>query len=168
VRVVWKHFPLDFHPNAPLAHLASMAASEQGKFWEMHDKIFAAQDKMNQAQYDAYAKELGMDVKRFDAAIREARGKTTIDTDAAEGKSLGVTGTPAFFVNGKFLSGAKPYDEFAAAINAELTRLNLTIPPAAQQAGAGGAPPGGAPAAGAPGAAQPQAKGTASKGAPGP
>lgn len=161
--MVWKHFPLPFHPNAPLAHLAVMAASEQGKFWEMHDKIFAAQDKMNQAQYDAYAKDLGLDVKRFDAAIREARGKTTIDTDAAEGKSLGVTGTPAFFVNGKFLSGAKPYDEFATVINAELTRLKVPIPPAAQQAGA--AP--GAAAAGAPGAAQPS-KGAAPKGAPGP
>jgi protein-disulfide isomerase len=131
-----------------------VAAGEQGKFWEMHDKIFAAQDKMNQAQYDTYAKELGLDVKRFDAAIKEARGKAAIDADAAEGKSLGVSGTPAFFVNGKFLSGARPYEDFAASINAELTRLNLTIPPAAQQAG-----PTGAPAAGA---------GTAPKGAPGP
>ena len=164
MRVVWKHFPLPMHPNAALAALASMAAAEQGKFWEMHDRIFAAQDKMNQAQYDAYAKELGMDVKRFDAAIREARGKPAIDGDKAEGNSLGVTGTPAFFVNGKFLSGAKPYDEFAAVINAELARMNLQIPPAAQKASPGGAPAAGAPAAGPPGA---PAAGTAPKGAPG-
>jgi protein-disulfide isomerase len=133
-----------------------MAAAEQGKFWEMHDRIFAAQDKMNQAQYDTYARDLGMDVKRFDASIKEARGKATIDADATEGKSLGVTGTPAFFVNGKFLSGARPYEDFAASINAELTRLKLTIPPAAQQAA--GPAAAGAPAAGA----------NAPKGAPGP
>lgn len=125
----------------------------------MHDKIFAAQDKMNQAQYDIYAKDLGLDVKRFDAAIKEARGKATIDADAAEGKALGVSGTPAFFVNGKFLSGARPYEDFAASINAELTRLKLTIPPAAQQAGAP------APAAG---AQAPPAQPAAAKGAPGP
>ena len=110
----------------------------------MHDKIFGAQDKMNRAQYEQYAKDLGLDVKRFKESIDTARGKSLIDADKAEGTSLGVTGTPAFFVNGHFLSGAKPFNEFATVINAELQKQNIPIPAAAQQANA--APPaGGAP-----------------------
>jgi protein-disulfide isomerase len=137
VRIVWKHFPLDFHPKAPLAHLASAAAAEQGKFWEFHDRIFANQQKMDKDQYVQYAQQLGMDVKKFEDSLNKARGKSGIDGDANEGKSLGVTGTPAFFVNGKFLSGAKPFNEFAQAINAELTRLKLPVPASAQQPAAG-------------------------------
>lgn len=97
---------------------------------------------MDKDAYVRYAKELGLDVKRFEDAMNTAKGKPVIDADLAEGKSLGVTGTPAFFVNGRFLSGAKPFPEFAAAINAELTRMKLPIPAAAQQAAAGGAPAG--------------------------
>ena len=126
------------------AAMAAQAANEQGKFWPMHDKIFAAQDKMNRTQYEQYAKDLGLDVKRFKESLDTARGKQVIDADKAEGTSLGVTGTPAFFVNGKFLSGAKPFNEFAAAINAELQKQNIPIPAAAQQA-AGAPPAGGAP-----------------------
>ena len=135
VRIVWKHFPLDFHAKAPLAHLASVAALEQGKFWEFHDKVFGNQQKLDRPQYVQYARQLGMDVGRFEQALNTARGKGAIDTDASEAKSIGVTGTPAFFVNGRFLSGAKPFNEFAQAINAELTRLKLPIPAAAQPAG---------------------------------
>jgi len=126
------------------AAMAAQAANEQGKFWPMHDKIFAAQDKMNRAQYEQYAKDLGLDVKRFKESLDTARGKQAIDADKAEGTSLGVTGTPAFFVNGKFMSGAKPFNEFAVAINAELQKQNIPIPAAAQQA-AGAPAAGGAP-----------------------
>ena len=140
MRIAWKHFPLDFHAKSPLAHLASVAANDQGKFWPFHDKVFGAQAKLDKETYLLYAKELGLDVKRFEDALNTARGKAAIDADLAEGKSLGVSGTPAFFVNGKFLSGAQPFEKFAAAINAELTRLKIPIPAAAQQAAAGGAP----------------------------
>lgn len=129
--MVWKHFPLDFHKDAPLAAIAGAAAYEQGKFWEFHDKIFQNQPKIQRDFLLQYAKEIGLDMKRFQDALDTARGKPAIDADAAEGKSLGVTGTPAFFINGRFLSGAKPFEEFAQAINAELTRLKLPIPPAA-------------------------------------
>ena len=140
MRVAWKHYPLDFHQKAPLAHLASAAAHEQGKFWPFHDRVFAAQNALDKDAYMRYARELGLDVKRFEESLNAARGKAAIDADLAEAKSLGVTGTPAFFVNGRFLSGAKPFSEFANVINAELTRLKLPIPPAAQQAGAAVAP----------------------------
>jgi protein-disulfide isomerase len=115
------------------AALAAMAAHEQGKFWDFHDKIFANQQKMNRDQYLVYAKELNLDVAKFTQALDTAKFKAQIEADSAEAKTLGVGGTPAFFVNGKFLSGAKPFAEFATAINAELKRLNLPIPPGAPQ-----------------------------------
>jgi len=110
-----------------------MAAHEQGKFWEMHDKLFANQQKLSRDQYIAYAKELKLDMPKFQQAMDDAAVKAKISADSAEAAALGVTGTPAFFVNGKFLSGAKPFDEFAKAVNAELKRLNLPIPAGAPQ-----------------------------------
>ncbi len=116
------------------AALASMAAHEQGKFWEYHDKLFANQAKFQKDQLLQYAKDVGLDVKRFEQALTAARGKPAIDADVAEANALGATGTPAFFVNGHYLSGAKPFDEFAQAINGELTRLKVPLPPAAPAA----------------------------------
>ena len=129
--MVWKNLPLSFHPNAMPAALAAMAANDQGKFWEMHDKIFANQQKMSRDQYIAYAKELKLDVAKFTKDLDAAAFKPQIEADMADAGKLGVSGTPGFFVNGKFLSGAKPFGEFATAINAELKRLNLPIPPGA-------------------------------------
>jgi len=115
------------------AALAAMAAHEQGKFWEFHDKLFANQKVLNRDQYLTYAKELKLDVAKFQQALDGAKFKAHIEADAAEAGKLGVSGTPEFFVNGKFLSGAKPFAEFATVINAELKRLNLPIPPGAPQ-----------------------------------
>ena len=134
MRIVWKHNPLPFHPFAMPSALASMAAYEQGKFWEYHDKLFANQQKLTHDDLVRYAKEVGLDIGRFESALNSARGKPAIDADVAEGKSLGVTGTPAFFINGHFLSGAKPFEEFAQVINGELARLKLPVPPAAAAA----------------------------------
>ena len=113
------------------AALAAMAANDQGKFWEFHDRLFANQQKLNRDQYLAYAKELKLDVAKFTKDLDGAKFKAQIDADANEAKALGITGTPGFFVNGRFLSGAKPFGEFATVINAELKRLNLPIPPGA-------------------------------------
>jgi len=118
-----------------LAHLASVAAFEQGKFWEFHDKVFTNQPKIQREFLLQYAREVGLDMKGFQQALDTARGKGTVDADMAEGNSLGSFGTPAFFVNGHYLSGAKPFDEFAKVINAELTRLNLPIPASAAKSG---------------------------------
>ena len=127
--MVWKNLPLSFHQNARPAALAAMAANEQGKFWEFHDKLFANQKDLSKDAYVRYAQELGLDMKRFQDAFTAEKFKGHVDADSAEAAALGVTGTPAFFVNGKFLSGAKPFEEFAKVINAELQRLNLPIPP---------------------------------------
>jgi protein-disulfide isomerase len=128
VRIVWKHLPLDMHKNAMSAHLAAMAADRQGKFWEFHDKLFANQQQLNLDAYKRHARDLKLDVARFEKDLADLELKKRIDADKAEATSLGVTGTPGFFVNGRFLSGAKPFEEFAKVINAELGRLNVPVP----------------------------------------
>lgn len=120
VRIAFKHMPLSMHPNAPDAHAAAEAAHRQGKFWEMHDRIFADQAAMSPEKYQQYARELGLDLAKFDRDLADASVKQRIDADAAEAMRLGVTGTPAFFVNGKYSSGAKPFEAFKEMIDAEL------------------------------------------------
>ncbi len=131
MRIVWKDRPLDFHKDAPLAALAGRAAFEQGKFWEFHDKVFAGQPKIQREFLLQYAKDVGCDMKRFEEALTTARGKPAIDADVAEANSVGATGTPAFFINGRFLSGAQPFESFAQIINEELAKRKIPIPPGA-------------------------------------
>jgi protein-disulfide isomerase len=132
VRIVWKHNPLPFHKDAPLAHAASLAADRQGKFWEYHDKLFANQKALKPENLEGYAQELGLDMEKFRKDLANTENSKRIDADKAEAQSLQATGTPAFFVNGRYLRGAKPFEEFAKVINAELTRLNLPVPSEAQ------------------------------------
>ena len=113
------------------AAVAARAAYEQGKFWEYHDKLFANQQKLAHDDLLRYAREVDLDVGRFESALTSARSRPVIDADAAEAKALGATGTPAFFINGRYLSGARPFNDFAQLINAELVRLKLPVPPAA-------------------------------------
>jgi protein-disulfide isomerase len=120
VRIVFKHLPLSMHPKAPAAHAAAEAAHRQGKFWEMHDKIFADQQGMSPEKYVEYAQQIGLDLERFKQDVASAEVKQRIEADTSEASKLGVTGTPAFFVNGRFLSGAQPYSAFKALIDEEL------------------------------------------------
>lgn len=120
VRIVFKHLPLGMHPNAPAAHAAAEAAHRQGKFWPMHDKIFANQKEMSAEKYREYAREIGLDLKRFDRDAADAAVKQRIDADAAEAARLGVNGTPAFFVNGRYLMGAVPFEEIKALLDEDL------------------------------------------------
>ena len=120
VRVAWRDLPLPFHPNAMPAAIAARAAGEQGKFWEMHDKIFADQQHLDRETYEKYAGELGLNMGKFKAALDAQKGKEAIEADAAAGGKIGARGTPAFFINGKFLSGAQPFEAFKAKIDEEL------------------------------------------------
>ena len=120
VRIVFKHLPLGMHPKAPAAHAAAEAAHRQGKFWEMHDLIFADQAAMSPEKYVEYAGQIGLDVEQFELDVASSEVKARIDEDAKEAASLGVTGTPAFFVNGRFLSGAQPFSAFQVVIDEEL------------------------------------------------
>jgi protein-disulfide isomerase len=112
--------PLSIHPKAAAAHAAAEAAHRQGKFWEMHDKIFEKQREMSPEKYQEYASEIGLDVEQFNKDLVSAEVKSRIAADKSEAGKLGATGTPAFFVNGRFLSGAKPFEAFKEVIDKEL------------------------------------------------
>jgi protein-disulfide isomerase len=106
VQVVWKHLPLAFHPNAMPAALAAEAARQQGKFWEMHDKLFGNQQALSDAAYEQYAKDLKLDLKRFKAAQVSSETKKRVEADVAAAQAAGVGGTPTFVVNGEVVVGS--------------------------------------------------------------
>jgi protein-disulfide isomerase len=120
VNLVYKHLPLRIHPEAPGAAAAAEAARLQGKFWEMHDKIFAGQRELSDAKYTEWAREIGLDVERFDKDRRSEQVRARIAKDEQEAERFGVSGTPAFFINGRFLSGAQPFEAFQRVIDEEL------------------------------------------------
>ena len=137
VRWVFKNFPLDFHADSPLAHAAALAAGRQGKFWEMHDLIFANQHTLKRDNLLAEARSLNLDMDRFTADLDSADVKRQLEADKKEGQELGVNGTPAFFINGKSFSGAMPMEQFQAAINNALVVLGkpaVPVAPAVQSA----------------------------------
>jgi protein-disulfide isomerase len=127
VRVAWRDLPLPFHPNAVPAAIAARAAGEQGKFWEMHGKIFANQQSLDRPTYEKYAGELGLNMGKFKAALDAEKGKEAIQADAAAGGKIGARGTPAFFINGKFLSGAQPFEMFKSKIDEELKTAEALV-----------------------------------------
>jgi protein-disulfide isomerase len=127
VRVAMKEHPLDFHPRAKPAALAALAAGEQGKYWEMHNKIFANQQQLEDATFEGYAKELGLNVDKWKADLALPKFQTQITKDTALAMQLGATGTPAFFINGKKISGAQPIENFKQIIDAELTKASEMV-----------------------------------------
>lgn len=126
VKFVWRNFPLDFHPDAPPAAEAAMEAFKQkgnDGFWKMHDKLYAMQgekDGIKREALEKYATDQGLDMGKFKAALDGSTHKAEIDADTAAGKAGGVTGTPAFFVNGYFINGAQPYSKFRKVIEMAL------------------------------------------------
>ncbi|HXU79842.1 MAG TPA: thioredoxin domain-containing protein [Polyangia bacterium] len=124
VQIAFKHFPLSFHPNAMPAAIAAEAAKDQGKFWEMHDKLFANQQSLDRATFEKHAQELGLDMAKFKAALDGNKGKDQIEANMKEGAQFGVRGTPGFFINGRFFRGAQPFDNFKAVIDEELKKAD--------------------------------------------
>jgi protein-disulfide isomerase len=120
VRVVWRDFPLSFHPNAMPAAIVARVAGEQGKFWEMHKKLFDNQTALDRPNLEKYAAELGINVGKVKAALDSKKYEKEIQADIAMGSKIGVQGTPASFVNGIFISGARPYESFKAEIDKQL------------------------------------------------
>jgi protein-disulfide isomerase len=100
-RLIFKHFPLPMHPRAKPAAIAAAAAHEQGKFWAMHDQIFAHQEALTDADLRTYAAAAGLDLAKFDAAYAARSGQAQVDADRADGEKLEIGGTPAVFVNGR-------------------------------------------------------------------
>src|SRR5262252_3085499 len=114
IRIAFKQMPLPFHDKAHLAAEAALAANEQGKFWQYHDKLFANQQALDRPSLEKYAEELGLNMTKFRAALDSGRYKDKVDQDAKEGAAVGATGTPTFFINGSRLVGAQPVDSFKA------------------------------------------------------
>jgi protein-disulfide isomerase len=120
VRLVFRHFPLDGHPQAAKAAEAGACAADQGKFWEMHDKMFGNQQKLAVTDLKETAKVLGLDAAKFDKCLDSGEKKAAVQGDQKAGSDAGVSGTPAFFVNGVFINGAVPYEDFKEALDREL------------------------------------------------
>lgn len=125
VRLVHRDFPIDsVHPAARNAHEAARCANEQEKFWQYHDVLYANAPKANVGDLESYAKQIGLDVQAFDKCMASGKFRNLVQKDVNEGSRLGVNGTPTFFINGRLLSGAEPFDRFAAIIDDELSRVH--------------------------------------------
>jgi protein-disulfide isomerase len=123
VRHVFRDFPMDsLHPDARRAAEAARCAQDQGKFWEFHDVLFANAPSSSTADLRRYAERVGLDVTTFEGCLSAGGHRATVQRDVDEGERLGVSGTPAFFINGRPLHGAQPLDAFARMIEEELAR----------------------------------------------
>lgn len=130
LRVVWKNNPLPFHPNAKPAALAAEAVFRLGgsnAFWKFHDTAFANQRELSPEKYEQWAADAGVDRAKFKEMVANPALGQKIDADMAVGKSAGVTGTPASFINGVFLSGAQPLDKFTAIVDEQLAAAKAAI-----------------------------------------
>jgi len=123
IKLVFRDFPIDnLHPGASQAHEAARCANEQGKFWAYHDKLFASPPKSSPEIFKGLAKEVGLDMTGFETCFDSGKYQAAVKKDIEEGNRLGVTGTPAFFINGRIVSGAQPLEAFARIIDDELSR----------------------------------------------
>ncbi len=122
IRYVSRQFPLDIHPHAAAAARAAVCADEQGRYWQLHDMLFAHQEALAKSDLAGYARELGLDMGRYATCLRAPATQAHVERDLADGRRYGVTGTPAFFINGRLISGAQPYPQFKAQLDAALNR----------------------------------------------
>jgi protein-disulfide isomerase len=122
IRLVYMDFPLTFHPHAMDAARAARCAADQDKFWQFHDALFLDQKKLDPDNLKQTAAKIGLDRGKFNACFSSDKQDAGIRKDMAEGSSLGVTGTPTFFINGRELVGAQPAPKFNEVIDEELTR----------------------------------------------
>ncbi len=115
------------HNRAMAAALAAEAAGKQGKFWEMHDKLFQDPRALTDENFEKYAKELGLDLDQFKKDMKDPALEKKIKDQQSQGMQLGARGTPAFFINGRFLSGAQPVQAFKAIIDEEMKKADELI-----------------------------------------
>jgi len=127
VRVVFRHLPLALHPEAKNAAKAALAAARQEKFWAMHDKLFDRQFELAPDKYRVYAGEIGLDLAKFDTDFADPALDRRIDEDLAVAAKFGATGTPSFFINGRFISGAQPIEVFDALVREEMERARKFV-----------------------------------------
>lgn len=130
-RLYLKDFPLNFHPNARSAAIAARCAGEQGQYWPMHDALFASTKGVGERAVEQFAQQLGLDGQAFDECRTREDWQRILARDFAEGRRLGVSGTPAFFIGrldkkggllGEMLVGARPYEDFQRVIDKYLAQ----------------------------------------------
>ncbi|MFT5353289.1 MAG: protein-disulfide isomerase [Polyangiales bacterium] len=130
VRIVWMNHPLPFHQNAMPAAQAALEAFDQGgdaQFWAYHEKLFANQRALTRTDLQRYAQEVGLDMTQFNAALDNNEHRQVINDQAALAQRLGARGTPASFINGRYLSGAQPAASFITVVDEELIRARAAI-----------------------------------------
>jgi protein-disulfide isomerase len=120
IKLIYKQFPLSMHPHAELSAEASLAAREQGKFWEMYEVLFKNFRQLSRANILAWAKELGLNVDKFKADLDSGKYKKEVEKDLADGEAAGVYGTPAFYINGKQYNGEVSLAALKPILAAEL------------------------------------------------
>ena len=122
VKFVFRDYPLPFHSNAEKAAEAAECADEQGKFWEMHNKIFSEQPSLSLENLKKWASDIGLDMKEFNDCLDSGKMAEEVKKDLTDGSKVGVTGTPGFFVNGYPLVGAQPFAAFEQLVESELKK----------------------------------------------
>lgn len=122
VRLVYRHYPLSFHPQAQKAAEASECAADQGKFWEFHDIVFDNQDLLQGGvtQMKKWATDIGLNASKFNNCLDSGDKADKVLTQLSQGSALGVSGTPGFFINGVSVVGAQPFSTFQQVIDQEL------------------------------------------------
>lgn len=125
IKFVYRDMPIIGGQASVEAAVAANCANDQGKFWEFHNLLFANQAARDATTFIAFAGELGMDTTAFETCINDAAKIDEIRLDLIDGQELGITGTPAFYINGRFLSGAQPYETFQLLIDTELAKLDV-------------------------------------------
>jgi len=122
IRIVFRQYPLPMHPNAQKAAEASLCANEQGKFWEMHDAMFKNQQELAVDNLKSKAAALGLKAEEFNTCLDSGKFAAQIQSDVKDGSAVGVSGTPAMFINGRFVNGAVPIEQISSIIDDELRR----------------------------------------------
>ncbi len=120
IHFVYRNYPLASHPQALPAAEAAQCANEQGKFWAFHDRLFGDPGKLSDTELKQTASSLGLDAAKFNKCVDDHKYKSVVEADQQAGNEAGVTGTPAFFINGRLLSGAQPFEAFKRVIDDEL------------------------------------------------
>ncbi len=120
IKFVFKHFPLASHQYAQKAAEAAECAGAQGKFWEMHHKLFENQKALRISDLKSYAQQIGLNMTAFNSCLDSGAAAANVNADYSDGIAEGVRATPTFFINGRKMEGAMPFEDFKAVIEREL------------------------------------------------
>jgi protein-disulfide isomerase len=122
IKLVFKQFPLEIHSEAQQAAEASLAANAQGKFWPMHDKLFANFRKISRDNIFVWAKDSGLDMEKFKVDLQSGKFRPVVEKDVQDGMAAGVQGTPTFFINGQRYNGLMDLASVKSILDAELKK----------------------------------------------